>query len=282
MDEMKRQPKGPIVQFGSWKDLIDALDTIYTISFKDACRILRASRPWANQYIKPFVPSVFINSSQRGDASSGKVNWVRMAAMQLDRPDMTESVWFDADAFQAFIEQSIVSCTKQTKSVPLTYFMAADRIDEFVTKREDLRKEIKAAGSPIAIAKLSMEYAMLPYEFFDQKDAAVKQLLDNQVRITERTKAPATPVPLPANFMENWEAPHDLKDYGDADETIYRQLFRSGAIRIELQLQDDAGKIGTKVFYVPDPDPIHADHEDEGRLVVTEAAWQRYLQEQGE
>ena len=282
MDGTKRQPKGPIVQFESWKDLIDALDTTYTLSFKDVCRILRASRPWANQYVKPFVPSVFINSSQRGDARSGKINWVRMAAMQLDRPDMTESVWFHTDDFCAYIKGCVTSCTKQTKAVPLTYLMPADRIEEFVAKREDLRQEIKAAGSPIAIAKLSMAYSLLPYDYFNLENPAVRRLLDNQVRITDRTKAPHTPVPLPTNFMTTWQAPHDLKDYGDADETIYRDLFRNGSIRIELQLTDEGGKIGTKVFYVRDPEPICADHQDEGCLIVTEAAWQRYLQEQGE
>lgn len=278
--EDKQRNLRPSVPHESWADLLRALETTYTISFKEVCRILRASRPWTNQYVKPFVPCVFINSSQRGDHTTGKINWVRLAAMQLDRPDMTESVWFNTRDFIAFITSAVVSCTKQTKAIPLTYLMPSDRVEQFVAEREDLRQKMKEAKSIPQLAKLSMTYQMLPYDYFTN-DSATKLLLGNQARITDRTKAPAVTVPLPEGYMENWQAPHDLKDYGDADETIYRDLFRKGAIRIELQLHDEAGKVGTKIFYVSDPEPVTAPHSEEGYILVTEQAWQQYKKEQG-
>lgn len=270
----------PTVQHEKWADLLEALQTTYTISFKEVCRILRASRPWANQYVKPFVPYVFINSSQRGDTSSGKINWVRMAAMQLNRPEMTESVWFNRADFQTFITTAVSSCTKQTKAIPLTYLMPESDIEGFVTERAELRQQMKEALAPQLFAKLSAAYHMLPYRYF-KNDPATKKLLEGQVRITERTKAPAIKVPLPSDFMEHWQAPHDLKDYGDADETIYRLLFQKGAIRIELRLKDETGKVGTKVFYMLDPEPLIVPFMDEGHIIVTEQAWQQYKKEQG-
>lgn len=279
MEEKQRNIR-PTVQHEKWADLLEALENTYTISFKEVCRILRASRPWANQYVKPFIPYVFINSSQRGDTSSGKINWVRMAAMQLERPDMTESVWFHTEDFKTFIVNSIVSVTKQTKAIPLTYLMPENDIEGFILERAELRQKMKETFVPQLLAKLSAAYHALPYSYFAD-DPATKQLVESQVRITDRTKAPAITVPLPEGYMTRWQAPHDLKDYGDADETIYRQLFRNGAIRIELSLKDEAGKKGTKIFYVPDPEPLDAPHADEGCIIVTEQAWQQYQKERG-
>lgn len=270
----------PTVQHEKWADLLAALETTYTISFKDVCRILRASRSWTNQYVKPFVPYVFINSGQQGDTSSGKVNWVRMAALQLNRPDMTESVWFHTEDFKSFISGCIVKCTKQTKTIPFTYLIPADQIEGFIKERDELRQKMKEAKSIKLLDKLSTAYHLLPYSYFSD-DPATKKLVESQARITERTKAPAMSVPLPDGYMTKWQAPHDLKDYGDADETIYRQLFRDGAVRIELQLRDEAGKVGSKVFYAPDSEPLDAPFKEEGCIIVTEQAWQKYKQEQG-
>lgn len=268
--------KGPIVQLESWQEVLEALQTTYTTSFKDVCRLLRASRPWVNQYIKPFVPSIYLNSNLRGDKKTLRVNWVQAAAAQLGRPDMNESVWFNTEVLHAFLLGAVTSCTKQTKSLPMTYLMPPERVSEFADKRAELRSLMRAAQSMKELASLSAEYNSLPAQYYRQDDAT-KWLLNDQVYITKRTEAPATPVPLPDDFMKKWQAPHDLKGYGDADETIYRQLFRSGSIRIQLELQDETGKVGTKIFYVSDPNPIRCDCDDEGSIIVTEEAWQRYL-----
>lgn len=268
--------KGPVVQLESWCEVVEALQTTYTTSFKDVCRLLRASRPWVNQYIKPFVPSLFLSTNRRGDTKTHRVDWVRAAAVQLDRPDMNESVWFDTKLLEAYLLGAVVSCTKQAKSIPMAYLIPAERREEFAEKRKELRIAMKSAGSLMELATYSAEYNRLPLEFY-QQDGATKRLLGHQVRITGRSQAPATPVPLPDGCMNKWQAPHDLKGYGDADETIYRQLFRTGSIRIQLELPDENGKVGTKIFYVSDPDPIRCDYDEEGAIIVTEEAWQRYL-----
>ena len=198
MDDKKRNIQ-PSVKHESWEDLLSALELTYTTSFKEVCRILRASRSWTNKYVKPFIPFVFISSGRRGDTTSGKINWVKMAAMQLDRPEMTESVWFHTEDFRAFIKNSIVSCTKQTKPVPMTYLIPTDQVEEFVAERKELRQAMKEFDSIKEYVALVERYNSLPFLYF-RFDPATKQLLENQVRITERTKAPAIPVPIPDGY----------------------------------------------------------------------------------
>lgn len=279
MQNPKREPKGRIEKFEIWSEFIEALDKTYTTSFKDACKILRASRGWVNQYVKPFVRSVYISNNRRGDIRTGKINWVALAAIQLKRPNMTESIWFHTDDFQAYLTDHVISCTKQTKRIPMTYLMPIDQVEEFVRQRVEITEKLRHAKFPFEISKLSAQYAMLP-ELFYRDDPVTQRLLEHEVKVTERTKVPAISVPLPNNYIEYWDALHDMKDYGDADETLYRHLFRNGYIRIELQLPDLKGKVGKKIFYVPDPFPIRNRYDDHGTITVTEEAWQEYQKSQ--
>lgn len=273
-EQEQQQRNGPVVYFEKWHDLIYALQNTYTISFKDVCKIFRASRSWTNQYIKPYIPSVFLNSNNRGDTKSRNINWLQFAARALGRPEMTESVWFHAEDFEAHVRAAIVSCTKQTKRVPVTALIPPHKVEEFVAKRNALRAKMREAKTSRDYIVLAGEYDVLPYEYI-RKDDHTNKLMDNMQRITARTQAPAVPVPIPDDYMKNWQAPHDLKDYGDADEQVYRELFRRGAIRLELQFQDVDGKIGKKIFYVNDPDPIPDPH-NEGSFIFSEVAWQEY------
>lgn len=273
-----REDRENNVRFESWEALIDALRDEYTISFKGACRILKASRSWVNRYVRPFVRSTYIRNNRRGDKTNG-VNWVRMAALKLDKP-MTESIWFNTQDFYGYIRSYVISCTKQTKLVPMTFLMPPDQVEEYVKKREALRAKMKEPKSITQFLADLQEYELL-YNDYITNNADVHALLDAAVKTTERSKVEPVAVPLPEGFYNTWHAPHELKDYGDADETLYRSLFRRGCIRIELGLPDENGCVGSKIFYVDDPDPIEAPHAEEENFIVPEAAWQRYIKHQG-
>ena len=263
------------VRFESWHQLLDALKTDYTTSFKDVCRTLRASRTWVNNYIRPFVHSTYISNGRRGEHFAG-VNWVRVAAITLGREEeMTDSIWFNTEEFQDYIRRSVVSVTKQTKSVPVTALMTAENAEAFVDKRSSLQDEIKAEKDLLKRIALMEDFETCFTKFVEQ-DPTTKELLRNRVSVTARKKADPVPADLPENYMEVWFAPHDIKGYGDADETIYRNLFREGAVRVELQLPDENGVPGKKVFYLPDPDPIEAPHPYAQRVCVRESAWREY------
>lgn len=264
------------IRFDNWQDLLTALEYSYTISFKDVCEILKASRTWVNRYIRPNVKTLYISNNKRGDGIAG-ANWVKLAAMALNREDMTESIWFHRQDFYDFICSSIVSVTKQTKKVPYTYLMEPAAITAFVDHRRALREEIKHADNPIWQLALYRTYNNLYREYLSE-DA--KQLLPFVASPTARTKAPAIDTQLPENFMEKWFAIHDIKNYGDAEETLYRDLFKNGAIRIELQVPDENGYIGRKVFYMDDPNPVTAPYAEEGSLCIQEEAWNGYTKKE--
>ena len=61
------------VIFDSWDELINALRTDYTTSLKDACKLLKSSRNWVNQYIRPHVKSIYLNNNIRGQKSMLKI-----------------------------------------------------------------------------------------------------------------------------------------------------------------------------------------------------------------
>ena len=47
---------------------------------------------------------------------------------------------------------------------------------------------------------------------------------------------------------------HDLKDYGDCDEEIYRQLFLTGCYRLEINIPGEDEILSKKVYYLkPEP-----------------------------
>lgn len=271
------------VKFKSWGDLILALETDYTVSFKQVCRILKTSRSWVTKYIRPFVRTAYISSGIRADGSKG-VNWLLIASKHLDR-QITESVWFHKEDLENFIGNSIVSVTKQTKRIPLTFFVPDSECESYVSNRQRIKEEIKSTKDTKEIEQLYKELEKTEkaqIEGFLIHDLDKYHLFKSRrAKQTDRTKTPAVNVPLPDNYVDNWKAVHDLKDYGDADETIYRSLFSSGSIRIELQFKDEKGNLGKKIFYVDDPDPIESRYGDDEYILVSEAAWLHYIGEAG-
>ena len=265
------------VHFDSWDELLEALEKDYTTSFKDVCRAMKASRAWTNRYIRPFIKSVYVRNNRRGEGFSG-INWIKIAATKLQR-DMTESIWFNTAEFNSYIVQSVSSVTKQTKRIPKTYFIPGNLLEQFHTEREELRTQMKNAGVS-SWMKLNDRYQELWNEYIPQ-DEAVKELFEAHLGVTERTKAPAVSVPLPDGFMQKWKAPHEMKDYGDADETLYRDMFANGYIRIEVRLPDENGEIGQKIFYMPDPDSVHAKYEEEGCICIPVEKWNEFLERKG-
>lgn len=259
------------VKFDSWNKLLDALRYEYTTSLKDVCKMLKASRDWVNTYVRPNVRSTYLNNNIRAERSTG-VNWVRMASIDLEK-EMSESVWFHTKDLQAFIRDSVSSVTKQTKAVPVTFFMTCNARNEYTAELHVYDEMIYNTKSIPKRARLFLERDQC-YLKYIYDDNATNELLTHRMNVGKRSLAPATPVSLPETPIADWVAPHDIKEYGDADETIYRHFFREGYIRIEVNMPALNGVIGKKIYYVPDPDPI----TDEGQtLIFSEEAWQHYL-----
>lgn len=260
----------------TWAEVIEALRHDYTLTIRDVCQLLKASRPWVNRYIRPHVESIYLNSGKRGDYSVGP-NWVRMASQELER-DMTESTWLHQKQLYELLARSIVSVTKQTKSVPLVYLMDPSVRDQYIQERDEIIKRAEAAKTDKEFARLEAEFATLPGKFIDEDGL---ELLGHHCAITQRGKVDRVDVPYPGEMNPAlWQAAHDLKTYGDTDEDIYRRLFRDGCIRLELAIPDADGVVGQKIYYVPDPEYIK-DEWDDRSLIIPEPIWQAYKSKKG-
>ena len=235
-------------QFDTFDKLIYALKTKYTLSFKQACKQLKCSRSWAQQYIRPNIPCVYLPNG-KGTSSA---NYAKIASLRLNDNILSyghysnESIYLDESAFNTFIHDSIVSCTKRSKCAYRTYF-----IDEkFLYKYYSDMLSLYHKKAYSKMNDLYLSYAKNDY---------VKSIIHNSIVYqNKRSVAPFIDVPIPATPIKNWNAVHDLMDYGDTEEPIYRKLFCNGCIRVEIILPDKNGVIKNsgKIYYIDDPEPI--------------------------
>lgn len=261
----------------TWAETLAALKNEYTLSIRDVCRLLKTSRSWVNRYIRPHVDTIYLNSGKRGDYSIGR-NWVKMAAVALEREDMTESTWFSKLQLYGLLERSVVSVTKQTKCVPLAYLMDQSTREQYISERDAIRELMGKETDERKLANLAKELEDLPEKFIDKPGLV---MTNHRCGITERGKVERVVVPYPGKFDPTaWTAAHDMKDYGDTDEDIYRRLFRTGAIRIELCVPDKDGVVGKKVYYIQDPEFIENEWND-WHVIVPEPVWQAYKAKKG-
>ena len=258
----------------TWNELIDDLKNDYTLSIKDVCKLLKASRGWVSKYILPHVDTIYLNSRIRDGKHMIGVDWVKMVAKKIGR-EMSESTWINKREFEDLIARSIVSITKQTKSVPVTVLMKPEMVDTYFAEFEDLLAAADAEGDINKKYVLWAAAQDVHYKYIDDRAA---ELLKHKCKLTERGKVERVPVDFPADAtIADFVAPHDIKDYGDTDEEVFRGFFRDGYIRVELAVPDADGVVGSKVYYLPDPQTLKPLRSDEKIFVVSEAAWTEYL-----
>lgn len=258
----------------SWEELLLALRTEYTLSFRDVCRIFKASRVWVNNYIKPYVRTIYLNNNRRGDMQVGK-NWVRLAALELQKP-MTENVWFHEEDLYRFVKDNIYSVTKRTKSVPVVSLMDKVKQSQYMEEFKNYDEKLENEKNFFKRAELLQKKNLCCWDYFGK---AERELYKKQQSVTSRTKAEFLSYTLEMNIKdlcEQWVAPHDVKDYGDTDEEVYRKFFRYGYVRIELRFSKEEDKCGKKIYYLPDPHYIKANGEVP-RLILAESDWQKYV-----
>lgn len=239
----------------TWLETLQLLETTHTTSIKRGCKALKCSRSWFTKYILPWLEEDAVYLAGRGGSG---VNWVTGAALQLGRVgELTESIWLNTAAFDHLVRSSVTSATQQTKLIPLINFVPESQVKEFEAMHdaiEEARKNSVLDGAkPLYVKMLEeLKERYLPPE--------VSEFLEeNEVSPTARGQVPRVEVeiPLPRVPIEEWMAVHDLKDYGDTDEVIYRRLFSAATVRLRLEIPlKGTEEKSEKIFYVEDPDPI--------------------------
>ena len=81
-----------------------------------------------------------------------------------------------------------------------------------------------------------------------------KEIYSNLPSCYKRGSCPVVKCDLPEFQLEDMISVHDLKDYGDYDEEIYRQLFLDGCYRLEINIPGENGILSKKIYYLkPEP-----------------------------
>ena len=169
-----------------------------------------------------------------------------------------ESIYLDKEAFNNFIRESITSCKKRSKKVYKTYFIKPTEIKAYYQEQLELYIKIMSKSLDKGEKETLIEQIESLYLKY-AKNKLVKEIIHPAIAYqTKRSDAEFIDVPVPDAPIENWMAVHDLMDYGDIEETIYRNLFKEGCIRIEIKMPNKSGIIRDtgKAYYVEDPEPI--------------------------
>lgn len=265
-----------------WRAIIDALKTTHTLNTRDICQILKCNRKWVGDYVLPYLRDDMIHlPSGRGSSSKCKENWVWIAAMQLNRPDLTELNWYNTKKFEQLISNSISSVTRKTISVPVELFVS-DKAG-FKAQTEYLISSCKEMigtfdGSDMSrvyeINKLNAARQKLWHQMIDPRYAHIvdegERVYDDRSKIDDAV-CNINVMPL----MDRWVSLGDIVSYGDTEIEKYREFFRKGYLRIELGLLNAKGKKCRKVYYLKDPNPIEYKYVDQ-YVTLDYNIWEKY------
>lgn len=236
-----------------WQACLDALQRDYTLSFKAMCRVLKCSREWARRYLKPHLHYIYLSNG-----AGQKANFIKAANMFLNE-HKTESTWFSKLEFEELIKSHIVEVTRQTIRIPLELIIREDMLEhfssEFIPSADIVKKMLE--GAPASeIEKMVAKREAVINECATQKGL---YLYNNQANMYKRTSSKAVKCSL-EDFrfsISELEAVHDLKQYGDSDEEIYRRLFNQGVYKLVLRIPDENNICSDRVYYYEADDGLN-------------------------
>lgn len=247
-----------------WDACISALQDDFTLSFRDVCQILKCNRAWVSRYIRPNCLHIYLS------AGAGKSpNYLQLAAARLDR-EMRDSVWFNTAEFESLIKENISSCTRQTIAVPIEWLIDADKIELFQAEYKEKVLEIRNAKNPLELGKLIEQKKKIIKTYLNEIGKIIYANLPNKYK---RTATSTVTIDIPEFDLEELIAAHDLKNYGDSDEEIYRGLFTAGACRLEIKIPDQDGCVSKKIYYLHCKDKIDL----RGTVEVIPIAYEDYI-----
>lgn len=267
----------------TWNDVLHCLQYTHTLSSRDVCKMLKVDRPWLNKYILPYLDTIYLSGYTPSATGIKRSNWLQIASIQLNDRPLHDSMWINEQSFMAFIQNSIVSVTRQTRRIPIELLVSD--VPKFVTAYQmhndtiSFCKDEIRNGNLVYFNKMQKEIAEQKKVYMEHLSPKGQKLLKNgSTNIVRRAETLPTPAELPPidEVIANWQAPHDEKSYGDTDESIYRRFFKDGYIKIELEFEDMSKKKSRKVYFLPDPEPVPAKYIGE-YITVSEIEYQNFL-----
>lgn len=232
-----------------WDACLEALKSEYTLPFRKACRILKCSRDWVTKYVRPNCHYIYLMNR-----FGRRADYYAMAKKRIGF-DEKDSVWFNEIEFRNLIMSNITSCTRQAISIPIEFLIKSTQVERFRTEYAEVRdgKEPQMKRMEEVVEKYATDIG--------------RDLWKTMASPYARKKSPVISLTVPTFELESMMAVHDLKDYGDTDEMVYRDLFRRGAIRIEISVPDKDGCISKKIYYLEPEDDVNLDNTVESILI---------------
>lgn len=245
-----------------WKACMEAMDSTYTISVKEVCRLLMCDRSWVSKYVRPHVHYIYIASGAGKNA-----NYLQAASKMLGK-QMTESVWLHTQEFKELIYSHIEKCTRQTIAVPRELLIRAEAIPEFqeqYRKLEEQGKQFAEKGNLDGYMLVMESINKLMEEYMHDIG---KQICEKLPSAYKRTETEAVDCRVPEFSLEDWTCVPDMKDYGDSDEEIYRRLFQQGYYRMEMVLTDANEKQSRKIYHLKPKDGNFGVQDSVGSILI--------------
>ena len=232
-----------------WQQCLTALEYDYTLSFRSACKILKCDRSLGTK-IYSSKRTLHISLYRRRQKNH---HYTKLASKAINK-ELTESIWFNTKEFDTLIRKSISSCTRQTILVPVEHLIAADKLSDFLTEYKKLKTE-KEACDPVKDILKRIEIIQSMDKLIQASVNTIgKEIYSNLPSCYKRGACPVVKCNLPEFQPADMISVHDLKDYGDCDEEIYRQLFLDGCYRLEINIPGENGILSKKVYYLkPEP-----------------------------
>ena len=227
-----------------WEACLSELRYEYTLSFKKMCRILKCSRNWAVRYLKPHLHYIYL-----ANGSGRNTNYLRIANIILGR-NMTESTWYSKNEFEKFILNHIKSIRRQTINIPIELLIKEDKLEYFKENFipfKKIKENLESTNAIDLFEKRVKEREQLIKECLSQRGNILWKNVPSKYK---RTDSPSVECKLDVIDIYEFMAVHDLKNYGDTEEEIYRDLFSKGCYRLVLKIPDIHGHISEKIYYL--------------------------------
>lgn len=258
-----------------WDACLDALDKEYTMSLREACRILKSSREWVDRYIRPHVSYIYLSRGIGGKDGERKGNYYAIADRKVGLGS-SDSIWLNAAEFENLIREHVTSYTRQAIVLPAEVLLQRECIEDFRQKVVVARQQYKDNRFEAKEVNDGKDFDDVIEDLInDSLDPGLEYVWKSRAIAHKRTRAEAVTIkPDPDFELNDMMAAHDMKEYGDTDETVYRKLFRMGCIRIEVKIPDASGHVSDKIFYVQPDDGFHVRHS----VVPVLIRYQDYMQ----
>lgn len=239
----------------AWEQLKGLVSSEYTLTIRQICRILKCNRSWVSRYVSPHLN--FIKVSNGFGRNNKRCNdYTKMLGFETDK----SMIRFSEEQFIDLIKSHIVKSTRQTISIPIECLVKEERINDF-------KKAYVEIEANISKFRMRLMSALKLREEIEKKEKIMNEcyldIFEKISRIqdfSKRNQIQSVDYHIMNFDVKKLIAPHDLMNYGDSSEMIYRNFFNQGLVRIVISIPDVNGEMSKKIYYYDTKNDIETRH----------------------